>query len=196
MKRNVFVSLISLFLLVLTHDLFAQKVTLESLLGKAISLSESGKNAELAEVLKSGSFALEGEAYTRGNDFKGKLLGQASALKDLIPLAKSGALKTDVLKKVVNTIRLLLGANQINNLLSEGKEGLLGNAESLTNSINLLRLGKEVLDGKPHDKLGSFLEAAIEPVSRLDDEEGDAKGAASAVKRTLVRIVDLVKETV
>ncbi|RYU96716.1 hypothetical protein [Emticicia agri] len=196
MKRNVFLSFVTLFLLVLNHDLFAQKVTLESLLEKAMSLSESGKNTELAEVLKSGSFALEGEANTRGNDFKDKLLGRAAALKNLIPSATEGTLKTDVLSKVVNTIRLLVGANQINNLLSEGKEGLLGNAEDLTASINLLQLGKAVLDNKQRDKLGNLLDAATDPVKKLDDEDGGAKVAASAVKKTLGRIVDLVKEAV
>ncbi len=196
MKRNVFFSFVTLFLLVLTHDSFAQKVTLESLLEKAVSLSESGKNTELAEVLKSGSFALESEANTRGNDFKDKLLGQAGALKNLIPLATEGTLKTDVLSKVVNTIRLLVGANQINNLLSEGKEGLLGNAESLTGSINLLQLGKAVLENKQQDKLGNLLDAVSGTVKKLDDEDTGAKIAASSAKKSLGKIVDLVKEAV
>jgi hypothetical protein len=196
MKRTVFFSFVTLFLLVLTHDSFAQKVTLESLLEKAVSLSESGNNTELVDVLKSGSFALEGEANTRGNDFKEKLLGQAGALKSLIPLATDGALKTDVLSKVVNTIRLLVGANQINNLLSEGKEGLLGNAETLTGSINLLQSGKAVLDSKKQGRLGDLLEAASEPVKKLDNEGAGAKVAASGIKKTLGKIVDLVKEAV
>lgn len=196
MKKHQFLKLIALFLLVVTHESFAQKVNLESLLARAVSLSESGKKTELAETLKSGSFALESEANTRGNEMKDKLLGQAGALKGLIPLASEGTLKTDVLSKVVNTIRLLVGANRINNLLGEGKEALLGNAEELTANINMLQSGKAALDGKEQDKLGSLLEAASEPVKKLDDEDTGAKMAASAVKKTLGKIVDLVKEAV
>ncbi|MBA4852190.1 hypothetical protein [Emticicia sp. BO119] len=194
MKRHVLISFVTLVLLGFSHHSFAQKVTLESLLEKAIKLSESGETTELASVMKSGSFALEGEANTRGNDFKEKLLGQAGALKNLIPLATAGTLKTEILSKVINSIRLLVGANQINNLLSEGKEGLIGNAEALTESISLLQSGKAVLESKQKEKLGDFLEAVSEPVKKLDDEDGSAKVAASAIKKTLGRIVDLVKE--
>ena len=196
MKKHVFIGFVALFLLVVLHDTFAQKITLESLLAEAVSLSESGKTAELAESIKSGSAALESEANTRGNEMKDKLMAQAGILKGLIPAATEGTLKTDVLSKVVNTIRLLVGANQINNLLSEGKEGLLGNAETLTGSINLLQSGKTVLDVKQQDKLGSLLETASETVKKLDGKDSGAKVAASSVKRTLAKIVDLVKEAV
>ncbi|RFS16729.1 hypothetical protein [Emticicia sp. C21] len=196
MKKHQFLKLVALFLLVVTHESFAQKVNLESLLARAVSLSESGKTAELVETLKSGSFALESEANTRGNEMKDKLLGQTEALKSLIPLATAGTLKTDELSKVVNTIRLLVGANRINNLLGEGKEALLGNAEELTTSISMLQSGKAILDSKQQDKLGSLLDAASEPVKKLDDEDNGAKVAASAVKKTLGKIVDLVKEAV
>lgn len=196
MKKHQFLKLVALFLLVVTHESFAQKVNLESLLARAVSLSESGKKTELADALKSGSFALESEANTRGNEMKDKLLGQAKALKGLIPLASAGTLKTDVLSKVVNTIRLLVGANRINNLLGEGKDALLGNAEELTASISMLRLGKAALDSKHQDKLGTLLDAASEPVKKLDGEGTGAKAAASTVKKTLGKIVDLVKEAV
>jgi hypothetical protein len=180
----------------LTNDLFAQKVTLESLLEKTVSLSGKGNKAELTGAIKSASFALEGEAHTRGNEMKDKLLAQAEALKNLAPLATNGTLKSDVLSKVVNTIRLLVGANRINNLLSDGKDGLLGNAETLTGSINLLQSGKAVLDVRQQEKMGSLLEVASESVKRLDGKDANAKAAASSVKKTLGKIVDLVKETV
>jgi hypothetical protein len=196
MKKNVFTGSVILFLLVLTHNLFAQKVTLENLLEKTVSLAEKGDKTELSEAIKSAGFALEGEAHTRGNDMKDRLLAQAGVLKNLAPLASAGTLKSDVLSKVVNTIRLLVGANRINNLLSEGKDGLLGNAEVLSSSINMLQLGKVALDSKQQDKLGSLLNAAAEPVKKLDDEDSGAKIAASAVKKTLGKIVDLVKEAV
>ncbi|GAB3516725.1 hypothetical protein [Emticicia fontis] len=196
MKKHLFKGFVTLFLLVVTRDSFAQKVNLESLLAQAVNLSENGKDTELVDALKSGSFALESEANTRGNDMKDKLLGQAGALKNLIPMATAGTLKTDVLSKVVNTIRLLVGANRINNILSEGKDGLLGNGQELTASIQMMQSGKAVLDSKQQDKLGTLLDAAAEPVKKLDDEDAGAKVAASAVKKTLGKIVDLVKDAI
>lgn len=196
MKKHVFNNSFILVLLVLTHDLFAQKLSLESLLEKTITLSKSDKNSALPEALKSASFALEGEANTRGNEMKDKLLGQVGVLKGLIPLAQAGTLKTDVLSKVVNTIRLLVGANQINNILTEGKDALLGNGESLASSINLLQSGKAVLDSKQQDKLGSLLDVASETVKKLDGKDASAKVAASSAKKTLGKIVDFVKEAV
>lgn len=193
MKTHLFKGVIALFLLVVTRDSFAQKVTLESLLAKTLSLTENGKNTELASAIKTASFALEGEANTRGHEMKDKLLGQAGILKNLAPLASAGTLKTDVLSKVVNTIRLLVGANRINNLLGEGKDALLGNAEDLTASLNMLQSGKAALDSKQAEKLGGLLDTAAEPVKKLDDEDAGAKAAASTVKKTLGKIVELVK---
>ncbi len=196
MKKHAFIGLVATFLFLTTHNSHAQRVTLEGLLNEAVTLSQKGEKEELVEALKSGSFALESEANTRGNEMKDKLLDQAGTLKSLIPLAAGGTLKTDVLTKVVNTIKLLVGANQINNLLTEGKDGLLGNGETLANSLNLMKSGKMALDIKQQDKLGDLLEVASETVKRLDGNDTGAKVAASSAKKTLGKIVDLVKNAV
>lgn len=196
MKKHIFIGVIGLFLLNLNHDLFAQKEILASLLDKTITLSESGKVVELTETLKSATFALESEAYTRGFDMKDKLLRKVKILKKLIPLSSEGNLKPDILRKEVNTIRLLVGANHINNLLSEGKEGLIGNGDCLKSSVNLLQLGKEVLDDKKKEKLGSLLKVVSETVTKLDENDTSTKVVASSARKTLEKIVDLVKEAV
>lgn len=196
MKKQVFAYLIAGCMLVFAHNSFAQRVTLENLLDKAMTLSQQNEKEKLAEALKDGSIALESEANTRGNDMKAKLLSQAVELKNLIPLATDGTLKTEVLSKVINTIKLVVGANQINNLLSEGKDGLLGNAESLTGSLNLLNAGKEALNVKDQDKLGTLVQAVSETVKKLNGQDAGAKLAASSAKKTLGKIVDLVKGAV
>lgn len=196
MKKRFFAGLIAAFLLLTKYDSFAQRVTLEGLLDEAVSLSKKGEKEGLVEAIKSGSFALESEANTRGNEMKDKLMGQVGALKSLIPLASEGTLKTDVLTKVINTIKLLVGANQINNLLTEGREGLLGNAQTLAGSINLLQSGKVALESKQQGKLGDLLMAASETVKKLDGNDTGAKVAASAAKKTLGKIVELVKSAV
>lgn len=196
MKKHIFIGFIALFMLGLKHDLFAQKEILASLLDKTITLSESGKVVELTETLKSATFALESEAYTRGFEMKDKLLGKVRILEKLIPLSSEGGLNPDILRKEVNTIRLLVGANHINNLLSEGKDGLIGNEDCLRSSVNLLQLGKEVLDNKKKEKLGSLLKIVSETVTKLDENDTNTRVAASSTIKTLEKIVDLVKDGV
>lgn len=187
---------IALLLLALNHNLFAQKEILADLLDKTIELSESKKIAELTETLTSTTYVLESEAYTRGFDMKDKLLGKVKVLRSFIPLSSDGTLKPDILSKEINTIRLLIGANHINNLLNEGKEGLLGNGDYLRNSVDLLQLGKGVLDNKKQKQLDNLLKIVSETVSKLDEKGSGSRAAASSVRKTLVKIIDLVKEAV
>ncbi|MBA4850545.1 hypothetical protein [Emticicia sp. BO119] len=196
MKKYVLIGVIALFLLESTQKVFAQRETLADLLEKTIVLSENAKTNELKEALVSASFALENEAYTRGNEMKPQLLKQAKILKDFIPMASEGTLKTEALSSVVNTTRLLLGANRINNLLEDGKDGLLGNAKEITDSINLLQAGKSVLEDEKQQRLNDLLADVSKIVKQLDGKEGNAKNAASSAKKTLEKIVHLVKETI
>lgn len=196
MKKHIFMAFIALLLLALNHNLFAQKEILADLLDKTIELSESKKIAELTETLTSTTYVLESEAYTRGFDMKDKLLGKVKVLRSFIPLSSDGTLKPDILSKEINTIRLLIGANHINNLLNEGKEGLLGNGDYLRNSVDLLQLGKGVLDNKKQKQLDNLLKIVSETVSKLDEKGSGSRAAASSVRKTLVKIIDLVKEAV
>lgn len=196
MRKHIFIGFLALFLLGLNHNLFAQKEILANLLDKTTALSDSGKVKELTETLKSATFALESEAYTRGYDMKDKLLDKAKILRSFIPLSSAGTLKPEILSKEVNIIRLLVGANHINNLLSEGQEGLLGNADCLRNSVNLLQRGKEILDNKKQEKLDSLLKVVSEKVSKLDQKNTKARVAASSAEKPLKKIVGLVKDAV
>lgn len=196
MKKRIFFGLIAVFLFNSGFSSFAQRETLADLLEKTILLSESGKITEFTEALKSTTFVLESEAYTRGNEMKDKLLGQATTMRSLFDSASDGTLKVDVLSKVINTVRLLVGANQINNLLSEGKEGLLGNAEYLTYSVNLLQSGKIVLDSKRQEKLTDLLESASIEVKNLNRKDATARATAASAKKIFRKIVDLVNEAI
>ncbi|RYU93744.1 hypothetical protein [Emticicia agri] len=194
MKNYVLIGFIALFLL--DFKAFAQKETLVELLEKTILLSENEKTTELKDAIGDASFAVESEAYTRGNEMKNRILKEAKVLKSFIPLVEDGTLKKDSLNKVVNTIRLLIGVNQINNLLGEGKEGLIGNAETISTSISLLQKGKVILDNGKQQKLSDLLADVSKIVSELDSKEANAKGAASSAKKTLGKIVYLLKETI
>ena len=150
----------------------------------------------MTETLKSATFALESEAYTRGFEMKDKLLRKVKVLKNFIQLSAEGTLEPDILSKEINIIRLIIGSNHINNLLSEGEEGLLVNADCLKNSVNLLHLGKEVLDNKKQEKLSNLLKVVSEIVPKLDENDTSARVAASSARKALEKIVDLVKEAV
>lgn len=194
MKKNILTSYIFLVLNLLTYNSIAQKISLENLLDSTITLSKNGNNIPLTETIKSASTTLKVWAHTRGFDMQDKLLYQVELLNGLIPIAEAGNLKTEELNKVVNTIKLLVGINQINNLLSEGKNALLGNAKSITSSINLLQIGKVILDSRQQNRLGSLLDIASKTVKKLDEKDSGAKMAASSIKNTLEKIVNLVKD--
>ncbi|WP_259014054.1 hypothetical protein [Emticicia fluvialis] len=196
MKKLIHIALVLSFCLLLINVAVAQRITLENVLDETVKLLDSGKTAELAESLKTSSIAVQSEANTRGNEMKEKLLEQSKTLKSYIPMAASGTLKKDVVEHTIATIRLTVAANNINNLLSEGKEGLLGNAKILTRSLGMLKAGMYTLDTKQQSKLNNLISSAAENVTRLDEKNGVAQNAASSAKKTLSKIVDLVKEAI
>ena len=79
----------------------------EELLDKAVAAQESGNNDALVQSLNAGTIALEKEANADKGSFKDKILGQVGALQKLTPMVKSGLLKGDMLKKVVNMVKML-----------------------------------------------------------------------------------------
>lgn len=179
---------------------FAQMVSVEGLLDQAVSLTQKGNNSsELVNVLNLGSAALSKELSAGGsgnNNLTSKLLGQAGILKNLIPLATQGNLKVDAISKVVNTIKLLLGANRISNLLGGGKSNLLGNAAALTSNLGLLKAGSSVLGGDSSNILGGLINGVTKNIGKFDKKGflgiGGGKFAAGMANKKLQKIVSLV----
>ena len=196
MRRCLSAALVILLSVIYGSNAFCQRITLESMLDEAVTLSNEGKKAELAESLRSGSIAVQSEANTRGNEMKEKLLEQSKKLRNFASLAAKGSLKKDDLLLTVSAVKLTIGANNINNLLSEGKEGLLGNAKILNHSLGLLKGGLAVLDSKKQGELNNLINTAAKSVTKLDDKNSVAQMAATSAKRTLNKIVDLVKESI
>jgi hypothetical protein len=192
MKKCVFSLVAALCLMVFSATSFAQSLSVESLLDKAVSLSQRGDNAGVADALKLGSTALEKEANGSGGDLKSKLLGKAGDLKSLIPLASTGKLSSGVLGKAVNAIKMLIGANRISSLLGKGESGLLGNASSLTSNLGLIKAGSSILGGSTQSSLSSLLGNATKSVSGLDKGGAAGKLAATAASKQLGSIVKLV----
>jgi hypothetical protein len=192
MKRYLFSLAATLLLFAGASNTFAQGLSVESLLDKAVSLTQKGDKAGTASALTEGVSALEKEAKSSNGGLKDKLLGKAGALKNLIPLASSGKLSGGALGKVVNAVKMLIGANRISGLLGKGESGLLGNAASLTSSLGLIKAGSSVLGDANQSKLNGLLGETTKTVSGLDKKGPAAKLAAAASSKQLGSIVSLV----
>ncbi|MCE7040330.1 hypothetical protein [Dyadobacter sp. CY312] len=192
MKNYLFSFALVLGFLAFSAGSFAQGLSVESLLDKAVSLSTKGDKTGTAEALTQSSAALEKEANSSGGDLKSKLLGQAGNLKSLIPLASTGKLSSGILGKAVNAVKMLLGANRISSLLGKGESGLLGNAASLTSNLGLIKAGSSILGASSQSQLGGLLGEATKSVAGLNKGGVAGKVAAAAANKQLGGIVKLV----
>ena len=83
----------------------------EIFLDKAVEAEAFGNQGALLSSLNASTAALEKEANADKGSFKDKLLSQVGALQKLTPMAKSGLLKGDMLKKVINTVAMAKTVN-------------------------------------------------------------------------------------
>lgn len=164
----------------------------EILLDKAVEAEAAGNQEALLSSLTAGTAALEKEANADKGSFKDKLLNQVGALQKFAPMVKSGLLKGDVLKKVINTVKMLLAAKRIESAL--GGSNLLGNVGGLTKNLGLMKAGLPALGGDSQRKLGGLLDTAMSSVGNLSKGGMTAKTAEPAVKKQLGGILDFVKE--
>ncbi len=175
---------------------FSYGQSVESLLGKALSLSNSnGSQKEIASLLGQSTSLLNKELNSSGGEMKGKLLSQVGQIENMIPLASQGKLNGNALSKVINTVRTLLAANRISNMLKGGKSGLLSNASALTSNLDLLKSGAAVLGGNS-GKVNSLISAATKGIGKFDKKGflgiGGGELAAKTTSKKLSSLVSLV----
>jgi len=196
MKNFILTLAATLCLVVMAHLSYAQDMSVEGLLDKAVSLSEKGDTTATAEALTQGAEALESEAQGSSGSLKDKLLSKAGNLKSLIPLASGGKLQSGVLGKAVSAVKMLVGANRISSLLGKGESGLLGNASSLTSNLGLIKAGSSVLGSDSQSKLGGLIGEATKSVGALNKKGVAGKLAATASNKSLGSIVSLVDSAI
>lgn len=165
---------------------------LEGLLDSALTMQEKGDNDGLAKALSGISTGLEKEVNDNGGDFKDKILSQVGGIQKLIPLASKGMVKQGPLQKLVSTIKLLLGANRLSNMLGGGGS-LIGKAAGLKSNLGLLSAGSSILGGGQADKLGGLISGAMGNVNKLEGNSMAAKAAEPALKNQLGGILGMVK---
>lgn len=163
----------------------------EVLLDKAVDAQVAGNSEALLQSLNAGTTALDKEAKADKGSFKDKLLSQVGVLQKLAPMVKSGLLKGDVLKKIVNTVKMLLAAKRVESLM--GGSSLLSSVSGLTKNLGLMKMGMSALGGDAQSKLGGLLSTAMSGVSSLSKGGLAAKTAEPAVKKQLGGLLDFVK---
>lgn len=190
--KKPFSILITSLLLIFSTNTFAQS-NIEGILDKAISLAgQKSEGPQIASLLGTGVSLLEREANTGNADIKNKLLGQLGALNGLIPLANSGKLDLGSLSKIVNTVKMLVAANRLKTMLSDGKSNLSQNGNNIVRNLNLLKAGSSVLGSSVQNNFGKLLASTTKSVGKLDKSGLFGKLAASATNKKLEKIISLV----
>ncbi len=171
----------------------AQAVDVAGLFDKAMSLQDKGDNKAFGDALSVATGALETEAKASKTDFGSKMLGQVSVLNKMLPLAGKGMVKAGPLQKVVNTVKMLIGANKISSMLGGGSS-LIGQAAGLKSNLGLMKIGMSALGGgSKQDELGSMIGSAMGNVDLLGKGGLVAQKAEPALKTQLGGIMNLAK---
>lgn len=193
MKIRSILGLILVSLFSITGTSQAQGVDVAGLFDKAMSLQGKGDNKAFGSALSMATNALETEAKASKTDFASKMLGQVGVLNTMLPLASKGMVKEGPLQKVVNTVKLLIGANKISSMLGGGSS-LIGKAAGLKSNLGLMQMGMSALGGgSQQDKLGAMIGSAMSNVDLLGKGGLVAKKAEPALKTQLGGLMDLAK---
>lgn len=179
--------IITLLLLLFPFISFSQNT--EDLLNSVLSMHEKKDSKGLSSALTNLSKGIENEANTNGGDFKTQLLGQASNLKKLIPLASQGMVKKGPLEKIINTVRILLGANRVSNLLGGGN--LVSKAAGLKSGLQLMNVGSSML-GKD-STIPGLISGALNNVDKLGGNAIASNAAEKALPSQLGGLLSAVK---
>lgn len=175
------------------NNVQAQGVDVAGLFDKALSLQGKGDNKAFGNALSMATNALETEAKSSKTDFAAKMLGQTDLLKKMLPLASKGMVKAGPLQKIISTVKMLIGANKISNMLGGGSS-LIGQAAGLKSNLGLMKMGMSALGGgSKQDELGSLIGSAMGNVDLLGKGGLVAKKTEPALKTQLGGIMNLAK---
>lgn len=181
-----------LALVVLSVPSFGQS-SIDEVLDKAETLLSSGSTKGLVEILGSAGKALQSELNVADAQSKSQLLGQADALKALLPAALSGKADLTAFKGIFNKVKLILAANRLRSVLSDGRGNLSGNAPKITRALNLMQSGAAGLNSTGLEK---GIGAAIKGAEKLDKGGLFKKCRAKKTEKQLTKLVSLASELI
>lgn len=179
-------------LVVLSVPSFGQ-TSIDDVLGKAEAIISSGSTKGLVEVLGSAGKALQSELNVADAQTKSQLLNQADALKSLVPAALSGKADLNAFKGIFNKLKLILAANRLRSVLSDGRGNLSGNAPKITRALNLMQSGASGLNSTGLEK---GIGAALKSAGKLEKGGLFKKCRAKKTEKQLTKLVGLASELI
>ncbi|GLR19891.1 hypothetical protein [Portibacter lacus] len=155
-----------------------------SMLDKAMGLLDKGNSKESSKVLGNAMSLLTKNTQASSGDFASKIIGQAGNLMKMMPALEAGTANIPGIQKIIQTIKTLYGAMQLNQMVKGGN--LLGNTSSLLSNVNLLKSGMSMFEGgKSVDKITKSLDKVIKKAPKLDKTGWGAKMAQKAISKKL-----------
>ncbi len=154
------------------------------MLDNALGLLDQGKQAESGAILGTAMGLLTKSTQASSGDFASKILSQVGALNKVLPALKGGTANIAGVQKIIQTVKMLLGAMNLNQMVKGGS--LLGNSASLLSNVNLLKGGMSLLEGgKSVDKITKSLDKIVKKAPKLDKSGFAGKWAQKAVSKKL-----------
>lgn len=193
--KKVFLRVLAVAMVFVSAQSFGQN-SLNDVLSKAQSMISSGSTKGLAEVLAPAGKLLQTELNNSDNEIKGKLLGQADALKGLVPALLTGKADLGSLGNIINKVKLLLAANQLKKALSGGKSGLAGNAGNITSALSLLKSGSSAIGSGNQKTFDKLLGSAVKSTGKLNSGGLFKNCRAKTTEKKLTKLVSLVTSAI
>ena len=155
-----------------------------SMLDDAMGLLAQGDQKKSGQVLGTAMNLLTQTTSASSGDFASKILGQTSNLSKLIPALNSGTANISSVQKIIQTIKMLYGAMNLNQMVKGGS--LLGNSAALLSNVELLKGGLSVLEGGSSvDMITKSLDKIVKKAPKLEKTGFFANMANKAVTKKL-----------
>jgi hypothetical protein len=164
--------------------------SIDEILGKFDQLNDDSDKTELTQNLTSLTSAVEKEANDGEGQFKKQLLGQVGNIKNIIPMVTGGTAKGGVIQKLIQTIKMLVGANRVSKMLGGGS--LLGKGAGLAGNLNMMKAGASLFGEKESSGFTSLIGNIAGSTSKLDGGGMAAKAAETALKPQLGNLMGMV----
>jgi len=164
--------------------------SIDEVLGKFDRLNDDSDKTELTTNLTSLTAAVEKEANDGEGQFKKQLLGQVGNIKNIIPMVTGGTAKGGIIQKLIQTIKMLVGANRVSKMLGGGS--LLGKGAGLAGNLNMMKAGASLFGEKESSGFTSLIGNIAGSTSKLDGGGMAAKAAETALKPQLGNLMGMV----
>lgn len=175
-------------LLLAVAFLFSSQINAQSfdlsMLDKASSLLNAGKQAQSGELLGTAMGLLTKSANKTGGDFGSKILSQVGALDKVLPALADGTAKVGKVQKIISTVKMLYSAMQLGNMVDGGN--LLGKSKALLSNVDVLKGGLGLLgEGSKVGTIAKSLDKVVKKAPKLEKSGLFANMAQKAVSKKL-----------